>query len=74
MKATIEVPDELYRRVKAKSAREGRAVHEVTWSSTSAMSDKARRPSPARLGRLDIRWRDEQSRPGSGLSEKPRVP
>jgi hypothetical protein len=30
MKATIEVPDELYRRVKAKSAREGRALREVT--------------------------------------------
>ena len=29
MKATIEVPDELYRRVKAKSALEGRAVREV---------------------------------------------
>jgi len=30
MKATIEVPDELYRRVEAKSALEGRAVREVT--------------------------------------------
>ena len=30
MKATIEIPDELYRRVKAKSALEGRAVREVT--------------------------------------------
>lgn len=30
MKATIEVPDELYRRVKAKAALEGRAVREVT--------------------------------------------
>jgi hypothetical protein len=29
MKATIEVPDDLYRRVKAKSALEGRAVREV---------------------------------------------
>lgn len=29
VKATIEVPDELYRRVKAKSALEGRAVREV---------------------------------------------
>lgn len=29
MKATIEVPDELYRQVKAKSALEGRAVREV---------------------------------------------
>jgi hypothetical protein len=30
MKATIEVPDELYRQVKEKSALEGRAVREVT--------------------------------------------
>ena len=29
MKATIEVPDELYRQVKAKSALEGRAIREV---------------------------------------------
>jgi hypothetical protein len=30
VKATIEVPDELYRRVKAKSALEGRAIRDVT--------------------------------------------
>ncbi len=30
MKATIDIPDDLYRRVKAKSALEGRAVREVT--------------------------------------------
>jgi hypothetical protein len=30
MKATIEVPNDLYRRVKAKSALEGRAVRDVT--------------------------------------------
>lgn len=30
MKATIEIPDDLYRQVKAKSALEGRAVREVT--------------------------------------------
>ena len=29
MKATIEIPDELYRKVKAKSALEGRPVREV---------------------------------------------
>ena len=29
MKATIEIPDELYRQVKAKSALEGKAVREV---------------------------------------------
>jgi predicted transcriptional regulator len=30
MKATIEIPDELYRRVKAKSAMQGRTIREVT--------------------------------------------
>jgi hypothetical protein len=30
MKATIDIPDELYRRVKARSALLGRAVREVT--------------------------------------------
>jgi hypothetical protein len=30
MKATIEIPDELYRRVKAKSALDGRTIREVT--------------------------------------------
>ena len=30
MKATIDVPDGLYRRVKARSAMEGRSVREVT--------------------------------------------
>src|SRR5512137_2738729 len=30
MKTTIDIPDDLYRRVKAKSALEGRAVREVT--------------------------------------------
>jgi len=30
MKATIDIPEELYRRVKARSALEGRTVREVT--------------------------------------------
>jgi hypothetical protein len=30
MKATIDIPDHLYRRVKARAALEGRAVREVT--------------------------------------------
>lgn len=30
MKATIEIPDDLYRQVKAKSAFEGRTVRELT--------------------------------------------
>jgi predicted CopG family antitoxin len=30
MKATIEIPDELYRKVKAKAAMEGKSIREVT--------------------------------------------
>ena len=30
MKATIDIPDDLYRRVKAKTALKGRAVRDVT--------------------------------------------
>lgn len=30
MKATIQIPDELYRKVKEKTVREGRTVREVT--------------------------------------------
>ena len=48
MKATIELPDDLYRRVKAKSAMQGRAIRDVTaelyrkWLDESTSS-----PSPA---------------------------
>lgn len=44
MKATIELPDALYREVKAKSAREGRTVREVT--EELYRSWLARDPSP----------------------------
>ena len=30
MKGTIDIPDELYRRVKARTAQEGRRIREVT--------------------------------------------
>lgn len=49
MKATIELPDDLYRRVKAKSAMQGRAIRDVTaelyrrWLDESTPS-----PSPVR--------------------------
>jgi hypothetical protein len=63
MKATIEIPDELYRRVKAKSALEGLAVREVattlfdTWVEdkpgrkiTPATDRAVDRPTPAWFG------------------------
>lgn len=50
MKATIEIPDELYRQVKAKSALEGRAIREVTielyqtWLKQEVAVGEQRRP------------------------------
>jgi hypothetical protein len=50
MKATIEVPDELYRRVKAKSALEGRAVHEVTVELYQRYVGQGEAPEPRETG------------------------
>ena len=50
MKTTIDIPDGLYRRVKAKSALEGRAVREVTielyreWLEISSMAESDQTP------------------------------
>ncbi|HCN27195.1 MAG TPA: hypothetical protein DIT64_00055 [Verrucomicrobiales bacterium] len=50
MKATIEIPDELYRRVKAKTALQGRAIREVTvelyqrWLEGDAAGEAAEKP------------------------------
>jgi hypothetical protein len=57
MKATIEIPDELYRRVKARSALEGLTVREVavtlfrTWTEKGLAAEKAvpAVPVPERL-------------------------
>ncbi len=53
MKATFEIPDELYRKVKAKSALEGRSVWVVTvelfrnWLGESPAPDTVQPPSLA---------------------------
>ena len=47
MKATIEIPDELYRLVEAKSARERRAVREVTVELYQRYVGQAEVPEPA---------------------------
>lgn len=48
MKATIEVPDALYRRVKAKTALQGRAIREVTieLSSNGSKGSRISRGAP----------------------------
>lgn len=46
MKATIDIPDDVYRRVKAKSALEGRAVREVAVELFRGYLDEAEGHSP----------------------------
>lgn len=52
MKATVEVPDDLYRRVKAKSAMQGRRVREVAvelfrgWVNEAGPAPAAKQSAP----------------------------
>jgi hypothetical protein len=48
MKATVEVPDELYRKVKAKSALQGRRVREVAVELFRGWIGEARFPPAAK--------------------------
>jgi hypothetical protein len=56
MKATIDIPDELYRRVKAKSALEGRRIREVTIELYSSWVDGAPSGSPQTGGEWLETW------------------
>jgi hypothetical protein len=76
MKATIDIPDDLYRRVKAKSALQGRAIREVTmdlyahWLSEDTAP--AGRPSPEQWLEQWIRLGEETLRnvpPGPTATE-----
>ncbi|MBU6365454.1 MAG: hypothetical protein KJT01_04535 [Gemmatimonadetes bacterium] len=83
MKTTIELPDELYRRVKAKSALEGKTVREVATSLFQQWADGtvARGEVPAPLEARDRAeaWLAEWERmaaalgrdaPGGGLVDQ----
>lgn len=50
MKATIDVPDDLYRQVKSKSALEGRAIREVAIELFRGYVDRTDSPPVAALG------------------------
>lgn len=63
MKATIEVPDELYRRVKAKSALEGRAVREVTEDLFRSYVDERPRTEEQEVGQKAPRLVDGEPAP-----------
>ena len=56
MKATIEIPDELYRRVKAKSALEQRTVRAVTMELFQRWLDEEPRTSGRSPGDSRERW------------------
>ena len=59
MKATIDIPDEIYRRVKAKSAMEGRAVREVTIDLYRTwLAEPAPVSGAVGVGRLDAWFRE----------------
>lgn len=70
MKATIDIPDELYRRVKAKSALEGRPIRAVAVELFQRWLDEAatRRLSPEQ-------WLEEWIRAGDeALKDAPHGP
>ena len=46
MKATFQLPDELYREVKAESARDGRTVRDVTISLFEQWLRQKKQPAP----------------------------
>jgi hypothetical protein len=72
MKATIDIPDELYRRVKARSALLGRAVREVTIELYQRWLVEA---PPALPAGSSEQWLDEWlSLGGSVLKEAPEGP
>jgi hypothetical protein len=57
MKATIEVPDELYRRVKSQSALLGRSVREVTVELYQRwLGDQPALGNPTATGSWTDRW------------------
>lgn len=58
MKATIDVPDELYRRVKSKTALQGRAVRDLTIELFQKWVNEPE-PEPENDIQKNQRWLDE---------------
>ena len=58
MKATFQIPDELYREVKAETTREGRTLRDVTISLFEQwLRDRKRTVTPS----LSVDWRNFQA-------------
>ncbi|MFN8526006.1 MAG: hypothetical protein U0821_23130 [Chloroflexota bacterium] len=68
MKATIEIPDDLYRRVKAKSALEGRRVREVTISLYRTWLGESQ-PATAPASAAEDTWLDDYLRLAARLAK-----
>jgi hypothetical protein len=68
MKATIDIPDELYRRVKARSALEGRPIRAVAVELFQRWLDEAA-PGPDRSAESDSAARDRVRTPDDWLEE-----
>lgn len=62
MKTTLNIPDELYREVKAKSAMEGRAVREVTVELYTAWLGRKEPPSASAASK---EWLEDWVRMGA---------
>lgn len=54
MKATIEVPDDLYRRVKPKTALQGRAIREVTIALYQRRLEQGESPNPEPVSAFEM--------------------
>lgn len=70
MKATVDIPDPLYRQVKARAALEGRAVRDVTielyerWLSERTVATTAEREAAAAA------WIERWERLGAEIAER----
>ena len=70
MKTSIDLPDDLYRRVKARSAMEGRAVREVATELLAAWVNTApaKQANDLATSRADGQWLYEWSALGARVS------
>lgn len=73
MKATVDIPDELYRQVKAKSALEGRPVREVAvelFEGYVGRGGRVSSPPPAKRAGVVLLADGKPSPPWFGLARK----
>jgi hypothetical protein len=69
MKATIEIPDDLYRRVKAKSALQGRPIRAITMELFQRWLDEDTPSSSQATERTAEQWLEDWFRLGDEMSK-----